>query len=254
MGNKIQIKRSEVTATPPSLSAGELAYSEVSNTLFIGLGDNSVVSIGGVSFTSKLNGIEANANNYSLPTASSSTLGGVKVGQNLTINNGVLSGTPDTIYTHPTTSGNKHIPSGGVTGQILKWSADGTTVWGTLSKSDVGLSSVDNTADSAKNVLSASKLTTAKTIAGVSFNGTANISIPLANLTTDSTHRVITDTQLSQLSTLYNWYSSMTASDADSLVDTIAEVLNAFSGANEGLNLASELTSPTAMTLDGGIF
>lgn len=35
----------------------------------------------------------------------------------------------DTVYTHPTTSGNKHIPSGGSSGQILKWSADGTAVW-----------------------------------------------------------------------------------------------------------------------------
>ena len=33
-------------------------------------------------------------------------------------------------YTHPTTSGNKHIPSGGSAGQILRWSADGTAVWG----------------------------------------------------------------------------------------------------------------------------
>lgn len=33
-------------------------------------------------------------------------------------------------YTHPTTSGNKHIPSGGSSGQILKWSADGTAAWG----------------------------------------------------------------------------------------------------------------------------
>lgn len=36
----------------------------------------------------------------------------------------------DTVYTHPTTSGNKHIPSGGSSGQILCWSADGTAVWG----------------------------------------------------------------------------------------------------------------------------
>ena len=36
----------------------------------------------------------------------------------------------DTVYTHPTSAGNKHIPSGGATGQILKWSADGTAVWG----------------------------------------------------------------------------------------------------------------------------
>ena len=33
-------------------------------------------------------------------------------------------------YSHPTTSGNKHIPSGGSEGQILRWSADGTAVWG----------------------------------------------------------------------------------------------------------------------------
>ena len=33
-------------------------------------------------------------------------------------------------YVHPTTSGNKHIPSGGSSGQILRWGADGTAVWG----------------------------------------------------------------------------------------------------------------------------
>ena len=33
-------------------------------------------------------------------------------------------------YTHPTSSGNKHIPSGGSSGQILRWSADGTAAWG----------------------------------------------------------------------------------------------------------------------------
>lgn len=43
----------------------------------------------------KLSGIEANANNY----------------------------------VHPTTSGNKHIPSGGSSGKVLGWSADGTAAW-----------------------------------------------------------------------------------------------------------------------------
>ncbi len=47
----------------------------------------------------------------------------------------------------------------------------------TLTKSDVGLGSVDNTADSTKKVLSASKLTTPRTINGVSFDGSANITI-----------------------------------------------------------------------------
>ena len=86
----------------------------------------------------KLSGIADGANNYTLPTASSSTLGGVKTTSTVTSNSGytacpIIAGVPyykDTIYTHPSTSGNKHIPSGGSSGQILKWSEDGTAVWG----------------------------------------------------------------------------------------------------------------------------
>lgn len=32
-------------------------------------------------------------------------------------------------YVHPTTAGNKHIPAGGTTGQILLYSGDGTVTW-----------------------------------------------------------------------------------------------------------------------------
>ena len=45
------------------------------------------------------------------------------------------------------------------------------------SAADVGLGNVNNTADSAKSVFSATQLQTARTINGVSFNGTANITI-----------------------------------------------------------------------------
>ena len=53
----------------------------------------------------------------------------------------------DTVYTHPTTSGNKHIPSGGSSGQVLKWSSDGTAVWASLpaiydSASNLSMSSI----------------------------------------------------------------------------------------------------------------
>ena len=41
----------------------------------------------------KLNGIATGANNYTLPTASATQLGGVKIGTGLTISNGVLSAT-----------------------------------------------------------------------------------------------------------------------------------------------------------------
>ena len=55
-------------------------------------------------------------------------------------------------YIHPTTSGNKHIPSGGSDGQILKWDSDGAAKWaneftyGYASSSSGGLmSSTDKT-------------------------------------------------------------------------------------------------------------
>lgn len=38
-------------------------------------------------------------------------------------------------YIHPNTSGNKHIPSGGSSGQVLKWQSDGTAKWDSLSSS-----------------------------------------------------------------------------------------------------------------------
>ena len=44
----------------------------------------------------------------------------------------------DTVYTHPTTAGNKHIPSGGSAGQILEWSASGTAKWVTPNFSSGG--------------------------------------------------------------------------------------------------------------------
>jgi cytoskeletal protein CcmA (bactofilin family) len=69
--------------------------------------NNATTSDAGLMSTSdksKLDGIAASANNYSLPTAASDTLGGIKVGTNLSIDgNGVLS-SADTIYNNATTN------------------------------------------------------------------------------------------------------------------------------------------------------
>lgn len=84
---------------------------------------------GGFSFTTVTSGTS-----YTLPTATDSVLGGIKVGDNLTITDGVLSATDtDTVYVHPTSAGNKHIPTGGAAGQFLKYSSSGTAVWATPS-------------------------------------------------------------------------------------------------------------------------
>lgn len=51
-------------------------------------------------------------------TESSTTNGNIKI-----------NGTETTVYTHPTTAGNKHIPDGGSTGQLLGYSSSGTAQW-----------------------------------------------------------------------------------------------------------------------------
>lgn len=57
--------------------------------------------------------------------------------------NGISSGANK--YTHPTTSGNKHIPSGGKSGQVLRWSSDGTAVWGNETVSGITYSTAKPT-------------------------------------------------------------------------------------------------------------
>jgi hypothetical protein len=108
---------------------------------------------------SKLSGIATNANNYILPTASSSVNGGVKVSattQTVTANavsataaktyavqldasNNAVVNVPwsdtDTVYTHPTTDGNLHVPATSTTNNgkvLMAGSTAGSMSWSTL--------------------------------------------------------------------------------------------------------------------------
>ena len=67
-------------------------------------------------------------------------------------------------------------------GSYLTTTGNGSGLTG-LTKTQVGLANVDNTADSAKSVASAATLTTPRTINGVSFNGSANVVVPAAGST-----------------------------------------------------------------------
>lgn len=96
---------------------GGTAYVEISKSLAIGTTgstaaagnhrhDNATTEADGfmsAAMVEKLNGIESGANAYVLPEASATQLGGIKVGKNLTMTNGVLDAT-DTIYEDATTS------------------------------------------------------------------------------------------------------------------------------------------------------
>ena len=73
-------------------------------------------------------------------------------------------------YTHPA-----YTAASAAAVKVGRDSTGHVVIGNALAKGDVGLGNVDNTADSSKNVLSATKLYTARDIDGVSFDGTASI-------------------------------------------------------------------------------
>ncbi len=88
-------------------------------------------------YKNKLDGIEEGANNYTLPTASAETLGGIKVGAGLAINDGVLSatggGTADSVdwsnvQNKPTTISGYGITDASVSGQVVTIGSNSVTV------------------------------------------------------------------------------------------------------------------------------
>jgi hypothetical protein len=103
------------------------------NITLTGTVDSRDIQIDGT----KLDTIDSSANNYTHPTShaisditslQSSLDGKVDDSQVLTdVPSSALF--TDTVYTHPTTPGNKHIPTGGSTGQFLKYTSSGTVVW-----------------------------------------------------------------------------------------------------------------------------
>lgn len=80
--------------TQTALSSG--LATKVDKVSGMGLSSNDFTD----TLLAKLNGIEAGANRYVLPTASSAVLGGVRIGANITISNGVIS--THAPYVHPT--------------------------------------------------------------------------------------------------------------------------------------------------------
>ena len=151
-----------------SVSGFTVGKSVPSNAVFTDNDTTYSVGDGGLTqknFTStlktKLDGIATNANNYTHPTFNGDDfsidtghLSGATVIDDLDINittdsNGHVTDANATVgtrnltlanlgytgatnannYVHPTSAGNKHIPSGGSTDQILKYSSSGTAVW-----------------------------------------------------------------------------------------------------------------------------
>ncbi len=110
----------------------------------------------------------------------------------------------NTVYTHPTTAGNKHIPAGGSSGQILRWSADGTAVWGNdnnttysnATQTTSGLMSntdktkLDGVAEGANNYTLPSA---GANLGGVKSGGDVTISSGIITVNDDSHNHVISN-------------------------------------------------------------
>jgi len=74
---------------------------------------------------------------YTHSTSSHARTDATLVQSSLTNGNIKINGTETNVYTHPTTAGNKHIPSGGAASQFLQYSADGTAVWSSVDWSEI---------------------------------------------------------------------------------------------------------------------
>lgn len=109
----VQIKRSNTTATPANLVYGELAYSLVSNNLFIGTDANTVIKIGGGSDVALLNVTPGILTNSAALVVNSTggvdtlTIGTFTVGSQTTDNLDATQNVTANIFTSNTiTSGN----------------------------------------------------------------------------------------------------------------------------------------------------
>lgn len=108
-----------------TLTVGGNSYALNDTTARAGLAAKQDKLTAGSNITISGNTISSTDTTYSAATTSAA---GLMSAADKTKLNGIATGANN--YTHPTTAGNRHIPAGGSSGQILTWSAAGTAQWG----------------------------------------------------------------------------------------------------------------------------
>lgn len=128
-------------------------------------------------------------------------------------------------------------------------------------RTNLGLSNVDNTADSAKAVASAAKLTTARTINGTTFDGSANISFSTDATAEGASNLYFTlqrvrDTVLTGFSTASNAVVSAADSVLAALGKLQAQISErvSWSGATGSAKLPAGTTAQRDVSAAAGFF
>lgn len=127
----IQYRGAAITAS--YLAANRVYEFVYDGTAYQLIGDIDTNSTYNVA-TSSTNGLMSSTDKAKLDTI---TVDANKVEESDTNGNIKIDGTETIVYTHPTTSGYKHVPTGGAVNQVLEWSADGTAKWGHTIQTDV---------------------------------------------------------------------------------------------------------------------
>ena len=101
-----------------------------SNTASLQVSDTTNKKINTAESTDKFIKFEGGTNKFTIKDAANSSFE-VAVSSGITVTSTSVSDGTNTFnkYVHPTSSGYKHVPSGGSSGQFLGWSSDGTATW-----------------------------------------------------------------------------------------------------------------------------
>lgn len=211
MAQTIQIKRSTSTATPSSLSAGELAYSSSSNKLFIGHPDGSTgpVVVGGTYYTGIIDDaasantvsklvLRDSSGNFSAGTITAALSGNATTATTLqnarTIGGVSFNGSSNIDLPGVNTAGNQNTSGNAATATAL---ANGRTIGGVsfdgTANIDLPGVNTEGNQNTSGNAATATALATGRTISGVSFDGSANITLDTDNIGEGSSNLYFTD-------------------------------------------------------------
>ena len=113
IGSNISVSNGSISLSKANVT-GALGYTPPTANTTYSAATTAAAGLMSAADKTKLDGIATSANNYSLPSATSSVLGGVKIGSNISVSNGTISLSkanvtgalgytpPSSTYSHPT--------------------------------------------------------------------------------------------------------------------------------------------------------